>query len=189
MTVNEAILPSAAIESLEALAVLSDSQRHRVVTLLMEEPLTAKEIAARLRLGRTRLYYHLDLLERHGLIRVSDTRVVSGIVERTYRAVARTFRVDRKLLSSQASELQITGAQAAIVDAVAHDLRARLLPGTPAPADDVLVSRAFLQLNDTRRAQLRERLSALLDEYRRPDADGIETEIAFVLFSTKGSES
>ena len=31
-----------------------------------------------------RLYYHVNLLEEHGLIRVTDTRLVSGIVERTY---------------------------------------------------------------------------------------------------------
>jgi len=189
MQVNEDLQSVAPVANLEALQALVDSQRHRIVTMLMDEPLTAKEIAARLGIGRTRLYYHLDLLERHGLIRVADTRVVSGIVERTFRAVARTFRVDRALLSSQASDMQITDAQAAILDAVAHDLRARVLPGAAPPHDDVLVSRAFLKLNDTRREELRKRLAAIVDEYSRADADGTEMEIALALFSTKGSSS
>ena len=62
------------IEHLETLRVLVDSQRHRIVTLLIDEPQTARELAERLGLARTRLYYHLALLEQHGLIVVSSTR-------------------------------------------------------------------------------------------------------------------
>jgi len=189
MQMNAEVLPVAPVADLQALQALVDSQRHRIVTMLMDEPLTAKEIAARLGIGRTRLYYHLDLLERHGLIRVADTRVVSGIVERSFRAVARTFRVDRALLSSQATDVQITDAQAAILDAVAHDLRARVLPGAPRPDEDVLVSRAFVKLNDARRKELRKRLAAIVDEFSRADADGVETEIALALFTTNGTQS
>lgn len=189
MELNDAVPAVAPIANLEALQVMVDGQRHRVVTMLMDEPLTAKEVAERLGIGRTRLYYHLDLLEKHGLIRVTDTRIVSGILERTYRAVARAFRVDRALLSSQASELQITDAQASIIDAVAQDLRARVMPGTPPPPDDdILVSRAFLRLDSARRKELRERLASLLDEYREADPGGAETEFAFAFFTTKGNQ-
>jgi DNA-binding transcriptional ArsR family regulator len=187
MTVNIDVLGVAPIQDLEALRALVDSQRHRIVTLLMEEPLTAKELAARLGIGRTRLYYHLTILETHGLIRVVDTRIVSGIAERTYRAVARTFRVDRALLASQASEEQISEAQAAIIEAVANDLRARAASGEPASDADILVSRTFLCLNESRRAELRARLGALIEEYRSADRDGVETELALALFAPERS--
>jgi DNA-binding transcriptional ArsR family regulator len=185
MQVKDEPIAVAPIEHLEALAVLADSQRHRIVTLLMDEPLTAKEIAERLKIGRTRLYYHLGLLERHGIIRVTDTRLVSGIAERTYRAVARAFRVDRKLLSSEASELQITYAQAAILDAVGRDFRARNIPEKPQNDDELLIARVFLRLNASRRKELRERLSAIVEEYRDADADGTETEMALALFTAE----
>lgn len=182
MKVNEVdILPSAAIESVEALRVLVDSQRHRMVTLLIAEPLTARDLAERLGIGRTRMYYHLDLLEKHGLIRVVETRVVSGIQERTYRAVARTFRVDRTLLGASSSEPQIADAQAAILDAAAADLRARSIAGETKD-DDVLVFRSFVRLSDARRRELRQRLSAVLEEYRDGESRGDETEIALALF-------
>lgn len=182
------LLPAAApIETLEALQVLADSQRHRIVTLLIEEPLTARELAKRLGIGRTRLYYHLDLLEKHGIIRITETRVVSGILERTYRAVARAFRVNRALLSARSSETAVTDAQASILDAVAGDLRARSLPGGQTD-DDVMVSRTFLRLNEKSRRELSERLNAIVQEYRgHSDASDTETEVALAVFSAQST--
>ena len=182
MQVNEVILPSAPIRSLEALRALVDSQRHRIVTMLMERALTAREIADRLGIGRTRLYYHLAMLEQHGIIYVADTRVVSGILERRYRAAARTFRVDRALLSGTVSDEDISDAQASIMDAVAADLHANILSQDA----NMLAMRAFLRLNDARRRELRDRLTALVDEYRDPDSGGNETEVALALFKMEG---
>ena len=187
MQMND-ILATAPIQSLEALRTLVDSQRHRIVTLLAEEALTAKELAERLGIGRTRLYYHLDMLEKHGLVQVVDSRVVSGIIERRYRAVSRTFRVDRNLLAANASEDQIAGTQAAIIDSVAADLHMRAAAQLSSSEEDLLVARMFLRLNERRRRELRARLSALIEEYRDADADGVETEFALAVFTTKGSE-
>jgi DNA-binding transcriptional ArsR family regulator len=181
------IAPVAEIERLEALKVLSDGQRHRMLTLLMDEALTARELSQRLGIGRTRLYHHLGLLERHGLIRVAERRVVSGIEERTYRAAARTFRVDRNLLATHASEPEIAGAQAAILESMAADLRVRSIGYSSAATIDeseILVARAFLRLNDARRRELRAKLSALIAEYRTPDPDGRETECGLALYTT-----
>jgi DNA-binding transcriptional ArsR family regulator len=185
MPVNASeILDTVAIQNLDALRALVDSQRHRIVTLLIDEPLTAKVLAERLGIARTRLYYHLAMLERRGLIRVVETRVVSGVQERTYRAVARTFRVDRALLASQATAAEVFDAQAAILDAVAGDVRARAVPDGTSPDDDVFVSRTFLRLTDERRRELGSRLKALVAEYRDGDADGSETELALALFTS-----
>ncbi len=113
------------IGHIEALRTVSDTQRHRILTLLIEAPLTAGELADRLGLARTRLYYHLNLLEEHGFVHVVDERIVSGINEKTYRATAQCFKVDRGLLAAVASEPQIADAQAAILEQSAEDLRAR----------------------------------------------------------------
>ncbi len=47
MTVNMGMADTVAIQNLDALRALVDGQRHRIVTLLIEEPLTAKELAER----------------------------------------------------------------------------------------------------------------------------------------------
>lgn len=187
MQVNE-IASVAPIEHLETLQVLVDSQRHRIATLLMDQPMTARELAEQLGIARTRLYYHLDLLQRHGIIRVAETRLVSGIEERTYRAVARAFRVDRTLLAAEASEPQIADAQASFLDAMASDLRARAELGAATKRvddADVLVARTFLCLNDENRRELRERLTALIHEYHSADPGGRETELGLALFTTE----
>jgi DNA-binding transcriptional ArsR family regulator len=181
MQVNEDVLASIALRDLDALRALVDSQRHQIVTLLMEAPLTAKELAEQLGIGRTRLYYHLDLLERHELIRVVDTRVVSGITERRYRAVARNFRVDRALLAGEATGAEISETQAGIIEAVAADLR---LDSDPHD-DELLVFRAFRRLSAARRRELRARLVELANEYAEDDPGGADLEFSIALFARK----
>jgi DNA-binding transcriptional ArsR family regulator len=167
------------------LQALSDGQRHRIVSLLMDRNLTAKELSKALGIGRTRLYYHLEILERHGLIRVTGTQLISGILERRFRAVARSFRVDRALLSSAAPAAKIVRAQGAIVESVAADYYAS---APHALAGDSLIWRGFLQLNTKRRRELRKRLLAVVERFRDPDPHGVETEAAIVLFPTQGKK-
>lgn len=181
MNVNtEAELPASSdITDLPTLQALADSQRHRIVTLLIERPMTATELAAKLRIARTRLYYHLDLLEKHGVVRVVEQRVVSGIIERRYRAVARRFRVDRALLAARASEGEISGAQASILDSVSSDLLA-------SRDADPWVARLFLRLSDKRRADLKKKLHELLAQYESADEGGSEIEVSVAFFLAPG---
>jgi DNA-binding transcriptional ArsR family regulator len=172
----EAIADEAVVPNLETLRVLADGRRHEILTALIHEPLTVRVLAEQLRLPRTRLYYHLELLERHGLVRVVQTRMVSGALEHTYRAAARAFRVDRSALSASAAAA-IDEAQATILQAVAEDLRSRR-----DVTRDPLVSRTFVRLSASRYAELETRLRALVAEYR-DDEDGTPAELAFALFS------
>ncbi|MDQ2909105.1 MAG: helix-turn-helix domain-containing protein [Candidatus Eremiobacteraeota bacterium] len=114
--------------------------------LLMDEPLTVREICERFGIARTRLYYRIELLEQHGFIRVVAEETVSWNVERAYRAVARHFRVDPGLFSKDSPEA-IADARAVIVDAVGRDLRVR--KASPHQTDD-FVSRGFLRLTPAR---------------------------------------
>ena len=49
----------------------------------------------------TRLYHHVEALERVGLIRLTRTQQNRGTVEKYFRAVARTFRADPSLFSTE----------------------------------------------------------------------------------------
>ncbi len=78
------------------LRVLADPVRSFLVYSLVSEPKTAKVLAAELGCPVTRLYYHLQQLEKHGLVFVEKTRLVSGIREKHYRAVARELLLDKQ---------------------------------------------------------------------------------------------
>ncbi len=56
-----------------------------------------KSFAGELEMQPHKLYYHFNLLEKHKLIKVIETRVVSGIIEKRYQAVAKNFSVDEGL--------------------------------------------------------------------------------------------
>jgi DNA-binding transcriptional ArsR family regulator len=166
------------ITNLETLRVLADTQRHRILTLLAERSHSARSLAQRLKMPRTRMYYHLDLLERHGLITEAGFDDAHGSPERYYRATARQYRIDRRLLKLEATEAQILDVQAEILEKTADDLRAS---GTVEP----LVTRGFLQLSNERRSELKQRLIDLLDEYRNTDQGAKTSEYAIALFDAR----
>lgn len=91
---------SITITKLESLKVVSDALRARMIDLLRAEPYTVKQLASTLGLPPKKLYYHINLLEQHGLIRVVATRVVSGIIEKTYRATAYLFLFDNEVFAA-----------------------------------------------------------------------------------------
>lgn len=92
------------ISDVETLKVIADPLRLQLLELLRRRPATVKEIARELRTPLKKLYYHVNLLEEHQLVRVSSTRVVSGIIEKQYQVTAYRLTVDRMLLSPEAPE-------------------------------------------------------------------------------------
>jgi DNA-binding transcriptional ArsR family regulator len=176
-------LPAEAkVSSLEALRVVSDTWRHRILALLIREALTPSEIAARLKIARTRVYYHLDLLREHGFIRVVEERPVAAMIERTYRACAQRFKVDRQMLAATSSESELNSAQAELLERAADDLRAA------SSSFDVLVSRAFVRLTRARANELRSEIVALVDKYANSNdgGSGDSFEMTFAFFASAG---
>jgi DNA-binding transcriptional ArsR family regulator len=87
------------VDDLDTLKVLADPLRLKIREMMVE-PTTVKQVAAALDLPATKLYYHINLLEKNGLIVLVDTRVVSGIIEKHYQMAAQHVRVAKHLLSS-----------------------------------------------------------------------------------------
>jgi len=96
--------PELIITDLETLKVISDPLRRRIMELTLIEPLTTKQIAEALDSTPSKIYYHVRLLEKHGLIKVAETRLISNMVENLYRTAAESIRVDPRLLLSSTSE-------------------------------------------------------------------------------------
>ncbi|HEY5595993.1 MAG TPA: helix-turn-helix domain-containing protein [Candidatus Bipolaricaulota bacterium] len=92
------------ISSVEQAKALLDELRLRLVRALAGEKLTTKQLADKLGEKPTKLYHHMEVLERNGLVSVVETRIKSGIVEKYYQLVARRFRIDQCLLKSENDE-------------------------------------------------------------------------------------
>jgi len=125
--------PEMVITDVEQLKAISDPLRLQLLERISGDPRrawTAKELAEDLDTKQTKLYHHLALLEERGFIRVAATRVVSGIQEKRYQATARSFRVDRSLLTGGGSDVAVAGALDAIFDKARGEILAGLRSGT-----------------------------------------------------------
>ena len=116
------------LKNLDQMKVLADPLRIRILEAFCQER-TTKQVADFLGEKPTKLYHHVDTLERVGLIALSRTRQNRGTVEKYYLAVAHTFRADSRLFQPKGkggSEKSAPPADA--VDHLRHDgRRARLV--------------------------------------------------------------
>jgi DNA-binding transcriptional ArsR family regulator len=103
--------------SLDAIKAVADPLRIRILFETTYFSRTVKELAALLDVPQTRLYYHVKLLERHGLLTVVERRMVSGIEERRYRSPTNGFTISPTLIGEAVDSglltamLDLTGAE------------------------------------------------------------------------------
>jgi DNA-binding transcriptional ArsR family regulator len=107
------------LDTVERLKAMADPIRIRFILELIDGPRTVKEVAEALGVPPTRLYYHLRILERHGLVEVANRRLVSGIEERSYQTTADNWTISPDLTASAIYE---TGALRALLDVVRAEI-------------------------------------------------------------------
>lgn len=122
MTDHSGPLPELLIRDIETLKVLSHPFRIKLLSQFGEGS-TVKEAANSLGLAPQKLYYHVNLLEKHGLLEVVGTRMISGIVEKSYRITAERYVPAPDLLTVDAdgTDLRFKTIRA-MVDRVRDDL-------------------------------------------------------------------
>ncbi|MBW8367119.1 MAG: helix-turn-helix domain-containing protein [Arenimonas sp.] len=166
------------------LRVLANPVRSFIVYSLAPEAKTAKTLAAELGCPTTRLYYHLRQLEKHGLVFVERTRLVSGIVEKHYRAVARDLRLDTAAFGT--GDKPDRRRTEALLGFVFDQTRVEISRGIEAGQLDVrrrapdpgalMAYRNVLKLSPEQAQRLYARLQAFWMEYddiaKQPAADG-----------------
>lgn len=173
------------IDDVGALKALADTQRLTMLLAMTDQPRTVKEVAAIMGAPPTRLYYHVRMLTKHGLLRVASTRMVSGIEEKSYQASAKSWTIAAPLLSSA---LVRSGVLKALLELVATEL-SMTLEGASVPLGDpesevqALVYTQFI-LDRDQVADVRHRLEALMLEYgaERTSPDEVEYSAFFALY-------
>lgn len=94
-----AVLDIAVIEDPAAAEVSLDPVRARLLAELAE-PASATALAARVRLPRQKVNYHLRALERYRLVELVEERRKGNCVERVLRATARSYVISPAALGS-----------------------------------------------------------------------------------------
>lgn len=176
---------------LEDLKLLSDPLRAHLVEALIGRALTVKALAARFDLPPTRLYYHINLLEKHGFVQVADTRWVSGILEKHYRATARQYRVDRRPFVDPEGDPE--AGLAALLTFALDDTKADItrsaragrleLAQTAPHPRALLLKRGFGRLTPARARRFYKQLTALIEAFTEapagPEEDLYALAVAF----------
>jgi len=112
------------LETLEQLRAIADELRTRIVEALSHRAMTVTQLGEMLGQAPAKIHYHVRELERVGLVRLVATREKSGILEKYYRAVARSFTAAKALLSGAPSDETIATMRAFLDNASQGFLRA-----------------------------------------------------------------
>lgn len=168
------------IEDLETLKVLADPLRAQILEHLVMRAQTVKEVAARMGLAPSRLYYHINLLEEHGLIQVVDQRMVANLVEKVYRASAYDFELAPALLNFDTStgKENINDVVLSTLETTREDFRRSLEARTYAlergaqkSPRSILINRLVYRLPDREATELQRRLHELARDFEAAAVD------------------
>jgi len=83
------------IEEADTIKALASQRRMEILEQLVERPATVKQLAEGFGEQHAKLYYHVKELEKNGLVELVEEVPKGGVVEKYYRAVAKTFLVGR----------------------------------------------------------------------------------------------
>lgn len=103
------------INDLEKLKALADPLRVDIITTLGTTKQNSQQLAKKLKINRTRIHYHLNILEEMGFIKVVDTDVVNGIIQKHYLPTAHAFvpsaNIFNKLFKENTIEFSLNKSQ------------------------------------------------------------------------------
>lgn len=168
------------ISDLDTLRVAAEPLRMQILEVLIQQPLSVRQVAEKLGQSASKLYYHVNLLEKHGLIRLVETRQVANLVEKFYRAAAAGFEVDPGLLSFTIDQGKATYQDilAGTLDTTREDIlrsfQARLFDrerGAPPQPRRALINRQVSRLTEERAGEFLERLEALVKEFEAAEKE------------------
>ena len=155
------------------LRALAHPLRLRLFELFAEKPRTTMQVAQLLGEPPTRLYHHVNALEKAGLLRLRETRPIRGTVEKYFEAVLVTQKVaGSDVLGRSASARQSARAAAsAVFEQARQDLFASLRDLSAGSEARPILLRMILTASPARAAALRKRLLQLVREIQSQCAE------------------
>ena len=168
--------PSLIITDLDAVKAIADPLRNQIIEVLSPAPMTVNQIAEKLGLAPSKLYYHVNLLEKHGFLKVVETTVQGNIIEKHYWITAYDYDIEKDLLNFNVTttdgKQNVINMFLATLDTTREDFvrsieaRAFSLEHGAAPKPrNVVNHRAVCHVSDARIGEFQQRLKALFEEF------------------------
>jgi DNA-binding transcriptional ArsR family regulator len=164
------------IKNLRQVTALAHPLRLRILEELAVAARTPKQVAEILGRKPTGLYHHVRVLEKARLVRQTETRRKRGTVEKYYRAVSPSVRVDPGVFERRRS--RVPAILAGVLEAAEDDLRALRSPREP-----VLALRLRTRLTPRGLLALRRVLERFARDHEETAAS--EYSVSLVAFPTK----
>ncbi len=171
------------IRDIESLKVYFDPVRLRIIQELADRARSIREIAEAIGVPFTRLYYHINLLEKHGIIRLVGVERGAGVIEeKYYRVTARFFVVDRALMTpgTPAGDAGLETVLTMTLDETRASVEAAFDAGlidiqqrTPHP-DALLIARGVFSLTPELVMEFQKRLKEMLIEFTSRQLSSLE---------------
>ena len=167
------------LSTLEQVKALANPLRIRLLETFCQER-TTKQVADLIGERPTRLYHHVEALEKVGLIRPTRTRQNRGTIEKYFLAVARSFKTDSSLFGRTGPEAEgdesVRSLMASVFDKTRSEMDQFLASGDMAKImeDDCILTYMEIHHNDAFMAKLHKRLKRLLTDLQRECARDLE---------------
>ncbi len=158
--------PEMWLHDVETIKVFADALRLKIVRL-MEIPTTIKAISAALDIPATKLYYHVNLLQKHGLIQVVDHHITGNLVEKIYQVTALQFKIVNPLISDKVPAESAEALFGSMLEATQRDFQlayAQRDETEGVPPRHPFFSKKGFKLTDEQLTALHQKLDSLIQE-------------------------
>ena len=92
------------LNTLEEINLVSDPIRLKIITTLGTTAKTAQDLSDALGVSRSKIHYHLRLLEDNGIIEVVHTELINGITQKYFLPVAKAFIPKSDIFNKNSNE-------------------------------------------------------------------------------------
>ena len=96
------------LNTLEEINIVSDPIRLKIIMSLGTTPKTAQDLSDALEVSRSKIHYHLKILEQNGIIEVVDTELINGITQKYFLPVAKAFIPNSEIFNKNLEEKQFS---------------------------------------------------------------------------------
>ena len=173
------------IKDREMLKVITDPLRAQIMDPATLEPLTVKQVATRLGLSPSKLYYHFNMLEKFGFIRVVETNQIGNMIEKKYQTAATQYDIAPCLLTAKNNDHKdvLYEMVRSTLDTTREDIMRSLHTrfdqldhGAPEQPRHIVLKRDVRFISEERADEFKDQISRLLKEFTEsevtPDTPG-----------------